>query len=384
MNEPYITANDLLQAYQRLHKASGWKASTQQFEINILSEITKLRHELDTGTYQQGGGSNFILNEQGRLRLIRALAPRDMVMQHALCDAILNPRLTPHIIHDNGASIKGKGISFTRRRFEQHLRRFYRQHGLDGYILKIDFRKFFDNIEHEVLIREMRKHIREPPVIKLLEGILSKNAIDVTGFENVYTLHNIYNALEHFNMSRGKPKGKTYLAKSLAIGSPISQIAGIYLPSRIDTWCKTVMGCKYYDAYMDDRIIIHHSKEYLRELLAGINRIAETLGLHLNEKKTQLIKLTHPFTFLKTRYIITPTGKIIRKIPKDVAKRQGRKMRKLAKLTVDGEITLEDFKNQYKSWRGDKKRYNAYYTLRRMDNKEKEWIEWIRKNTPSH
>ena len=144
------------------------------------------------------------------------------------------------------------------------------------------------------------------------------------------------------------------------------------------------MGCKYYDAYMDDRIIIHHSKEYLRELLAGINRIAETLGLHLNEKKTQLIKLTHPFTFLKTRYIITPTGKIIRKIPKDVAKRQGRKMRKLAKLTVDGEITLEDFKNQYKSWRGDKKRYNAYYTLRRMDKKEKEWTEWIRKNTPSH
>jgi hypothetical protein len=135
---------------------------------------------------------------------------------------------------------------------------------------------------------------------------------------------------------------------------------------------------------MDDRIIIHQSKEFLHELLDGIACIADDLGIHINKKKTQIIKLTHPFTFLKTRYIITPTGKIIRKIPKDVVKRQGRKMRKLAKLVVDGVITADSFQNQYKSWRGDKVRYNAFYTLRRMDKKQKEWTEWIRKSIPLH
>lgn len=375
-----INADQLIKAYGRLRKASGWKASTQRFEINLLSEATNLLHDVRTGEYKPGKGKSFILNEQGRLRLIRALEPRDMILEHALCDNVLNPTLQPYIIHDNGASMVGKGISFTRRRFEQHLHKFYRQYGRDGYILKIDFRKFFDNIRHDVLLKEFAEHIPQE-TIELLKLILQNNAVDVTGFEDKYTMDNIYNALEHYTAG-GKLEGKTILHKSLAIGAPISQIAGIYLPHRIDSWCKTVKGCKFYHAYMDDRIIIHHNKQFLRQILAEITQIAETVGIHINSRKTQIIKLTRPFVFLKTRYFLTDTGKLIKKIPKDVVKRQRHKMRKLAKLASEGTISLKDFQTQYKSWRGDKKRYHAYYTLRRLDSEEKELAEWIR-NTRS-
>lgn len=375
-------ANELITAYGRLRRASGWKASTQRFEINLLSEVTSLLHDVRAGKYEPNQGKSFVLNEQGRLRLIRALEPRDMILEHALCDNILNPILKPYIIHDNGASMAGKGISFTRRRFEQHLHRFYRQHGRDGYILKIDFRKFFDNIRHDVLLKEFARHIAAD-TLNLLKIILQNNAVDITGYESRYTLDNIYNALEHYQESANKPKGKSFLHKSLAIGAPISQIAGIYLPSRIDSWCKTVRGLKYYHAYMDDRIIIHHDKQFLREILAELTSIAETLGIHINSRKTQIIKLTRPFVFLKTRYILTDTGKLIKKIPKDVVKRQQRKMRKLATLAAEGTITLKDFQKQYKSWRGDKKRYHAYRTLRRLDNEEKELETWIKKHTHS-
>lgn len=377
-----INADRLIKAYSRLRKASGWKASTQRFEINLLSEVTSLLHDVRAGGYEPNKGKSFVLNEQGRLRLIRALEPRDMILEHALCDNILNPILKPYIIHDNGASMVGKGISFTRRRFEQHLHRFYRQHGRDGYILKIDFRKFFDNIRHDVLLKEFARHIAAD-TLNLLKIILQNNAVDITGYESRYTLDNIYNALEHYQESANKPKGKSFLHKSLAIGAPISQIAGIYLPSRIDSWCKTVRGLKYYHAYMDDRIIIHHDKQFLREILAELTSIAETLGIHINSRKTQIIKLTRPFVFLKTRYILTDTGKLIKKIPKDVVKRQQRKMRKLATLAAEGTITLKDFQKQYKSWRGDKKRYHAYRTLRRLDNEEKELETWIKKHTHS-
>lgn len=376
-----INADQLVKAYGRLRKASGWKASTQRFGINLLSEVTSLLHDVRAEEYKPGKGKSFVLNEQGRLRLIRALEPRDMILEHTLCDNILNPTLQPYIIHDNGASMVGKGISFTRRRFEQHLHKFYRQYGRDGYILKIDFRKFFDNINHDVLLNEFAKHIPQE-TIDILKPILQNNAVDVTGFEDKYTMDNVYNALEHYTASADKPKGKAILHKSLAIGAPISQIAGIYLPSRIDTWCKTVRSCKYYHAYMDDRVIIHHDKQFLREILAEITDIARTLGIHINSRKTQIIRLTHPFTFLKTRYILTDTGKLIKKIPKDVVKRQRRKMRKLAKLASEGTISLKEFQTQYKSWRGDKKRYHAYYTLRRLDSEEKELEEWIR-NTRS-
>lgn len=372
-----INADQLIKAYGRLRKASGWKASTQRFGINLLSEVTSLLHDARTGEYKPGKGKSFVLNEQGRLRLIRALEPRDMILEHALCDNILNPTLQPHIIHDNGASMVGKGISFTRRRFEQHLHKFYRQYGRDGYILKIDFRKFFDNINHDALLNEFAKHIPQETIDIFLKPILQNNAVDVTGFEDKYTMDNIYNALEHY-MAGGKSEGKTILHKSLAIGAPISQTAGIYLPSRIDSWCKTVKGCKFYHAYMDDRIIIHHNKQFLRQILAEITQIAETLGIHINSRKTQIIKLTRPFVFLKTRYILTDTGKLIKKIPKDVVKRQRRKMRKLARLAAEGRITLKEFQTQYRSWRGDKKRYNAYNTLRRLDSEERKLEKWIR------
>lgn len=371
-----INADQLIKAYGRLRKASGWKASTQRFEINLLSEVANLLHDVRTGEYKPGKGKSFILNEQGRLRLIRALEPRDMILEHALCDNILNPTLQPYIIHDNGASMVGKGISFTRRRFEQHLHKFYRQYGRDGYILKIDFRKFFDNIRHDVLLKEFAEHIPQE-TIELLKLILQNNAVDVTGFEDKYTMDNIYNALEHYTAG-GKLEGKTILHKSLAIGAPISQIAGIYLPHRIDSWCKTVKGCKLYHAYMDDRIIIHHDKQFLRQILADIMQIAETVGIHINSRKTQIIKLTRPFAFLKTRYFLTDTGKLIKKIPKDVVKRQQRKMRKMARLAAEGQITLKEFQAQYKSWRGDKKRYHAYRTLRRLDSEERKLEKWIK------
>lgn len=371
-----INADQLIKAYGRLRKASGWKASTQRFEINLLSEAANLLHDVRTGEYKPGKGKSFILNEQGRLRLIRALEPRDMILEHALCDNILNPTLQPYIIHDNGASMVGKGISFTRRRFEQHLHKFYRQYGRDGYILKIDFRKFFDNIRHDVLLKEFAEHIPQE-TIELLKLILQNNAVDVTGFEDKYTMDNIYNALEH-HTAGGKLEGKTILHKSLAIGAPISQIAGIYLPHRIDSWCKTVKGCKFYHAYMDDRIIIHHDKQFLRQILADIMQIAETVGIHINSHKTQIIKLTRPFVFLKTRYFLTDTGKLIKKIPKDVVKRQQRKMRKMARLAAEGQITLKEFQTQYKSWHGDKKRYHAYHTLRRLDSEERKLEKWIK------
>ena len=133
---------------------------------------------------------------------------------------------------------------------------------------------------------------------------------------------------------------------------------------------------------MDDRIIIHPDKEFLKRLLAEIKDIAKGLGIFINERKTQIIKLSHGFTFLKTKYILTRKGKIIRRIPRDVVVRERRKLKKLARFVKAGEVTPEAFRQQYKSWRGDKRRYNAYHTLRNMDKLFKELNEtWKKENS---
>lgn len=56
---------------------------------------------------------------------IRSVRPQDVLIQHALCDAILIPVLSKYLIYDNGASQKHKGLSFARKRFECHTHKFF-------------------------------------------------------------------------------------------------------------------------------------------------------------------------------------------------------------------------------------------------------------------
>lgn len=115
--------------------------------------------------------------------------------------------------------------------------------------------------------------------------------------------------------------------KSMGIGSQISQIVAVSYPDSIDHFIKQALGIKYYARYMDDSYLIHRDKEYLnkcREVL--IEKYAE-LGIVVNPKKTQLLKLSNGFTFLKARYFLTESGKVVTKPCRDSITRMRRKLK---------------------------------------------------------
>ena len=124
---------------------------------------------------------------------------------------------------------------------------------------------------------------------------------------------------------------------------------------------------KYYGRYMDDIYIIHKDKEYLKGLLTQIQGMCDELGLFINPKKTQIIKLSKGFTFLKIKYILTDTGKVVERISRDGITRMRRKIKKLRKKLDAGEVAFEDIRCAYASWRGDKKHYDSCTTLKNMD-----------------
>lgn len=364
-----------IRACKRLEKSAGWKYSTQQYLMNRLTELSALKKDVDAGRYEPQNGTSFHTVENGHERIITAMRPRDAVLQHALADEIMIPTLKKYLIHDSGASLKGKGIAFTRRRFEEHLRWHYRRYGTEGYILVIDFRKYFDNIRHDTALRLISEKIHDERVMKLIRKIFDSYRIDVSYSDDADIDDEVFDSLAYQRIPKSLKTGKRYIRKSIGIGSQISQIVGIFYPTRIDTYCKTIKGIHCYDVYMDDRVIIHPSKEYLKDLLKEIEDIAGKFGIFINHRKTQIVKLSHGFTWLKTRYILTASGKIIRKIPRKSVTRERRTMKHMAKLAGNHEIEWDDLKEQYKSWRGDKKRYNAYYTLKNMDKLYKELME---------
>lgn len=98
-----------------------------------------------------------------------------------------------------------------------------------------------------------------------------------------------------------------------------------------------------------------------------ISRIAKENGIFINYKKTQIVKIPHGFTWLKTRYILTSSGKIIKKMPKDSITRERRKLKSLSRFVEDGLISEQDIWLHYKSWRGNATKYNAYFALKNMD-----------------
>ena len=91
------------------------------------------------------------------------------------------------------------------------------------------------------------------------------------------------------------------------------------------------------------------------------------MGIRLNEKKTKIVKLSRGFTFLKTHFILTDTGKVVKRICRESVTRERRKLKKFAKLNERGEMSFAQIREAYNSWRGYASQKDAYKTIRNMD-----------------
>ena len=137
--------------------------------MTYLLELSKMQRDLENMEYEFLPTTNFTLHERGKLRRITGEQVQDRIVKHALCDEVLNPLIEPHLIYDNGASVVGKGIAFTRKRLLTHLRKYYAQHGSnEGYILLIDFSKYYDNIRHDVLLKLFEQYVDDEHALWLL------------------------------------------------------------------------------------------------------------------------------------------------------------------------------------------------------------------------
>ncbi len=374
-NESYLEkisdANSLIEAFEKSKKGSDWKESVQRYELNLLKNVLKTQKEIRSGTYEQLPFYEFELSERGKTRPIKSMHISDRVVQRSVCDNVLIPELSRYLIYDNGASMKDKGISFARKRLDAHLHRYFRENGSnEGYILLIDFSKFFDNIPHEKLVKAMREKIDDPEIMDFIEAMVDTFKVDVSYLsdeEYHFCMGAVFNSLEHRKIDKALLTGEKFLHKSLGIGSQISQISGVFYPTRIDNYVKIVKGVKYYGRYMDDIYAIHRSKEFLQELLKDIEAIAQELGLHINMKKTQIVKLSHGFTWLKIKYNLTDTGKILKRVSADNIARERRKLKKYRKLMDEGKMPYAEVEQAYASWRGNVKRFDCYNSIRNMD-----------------
>lgn len=330
--ENLVSFKSLFKAAKKAACGVSWKASVQRYILTIIFRVIHTKKDLLKGKDIRQGFIEFDLNERGKERHIKSVHFNERVVQKSICTNAMKPILLNSVIYDNAASQKGKGTHFAINRLTDYLHWHYRHYGNKGYILSIDFKSYFESIPHDVLKEIFRKKFTDERVIKLLDDF-----VDAFG------------------------------ERGLGLGSETSQINAVIHTDKIDHYIKEVERIKGYGRYMDDSWIIHTDKGYLEELLEELNAMYNDIGVTINRKKTHITDLKHGFTFLKTRFYLTDSGKVIKKPCRANITRMRWKLKKQAKLYQQGVMSFEDVQQSYISSRGSLIHKNARKTIYHLD-----------------
>lgn len=298
-------------AYLKARRAKRFKHEVLAFSKNLEENLINIQNHLIWKTYKPSPYKFFTIYEP-KERLIAALPFTDRVVHHALCN-IIEPIFERSMIYDSYACRVGQGVLSGVLRTTQFLRDAHKRWGR-VYCLKADIKKYFPSVHHETLKQIIRKRIACPDTLNLIDTIID---------------------------STGDPRG-------LPIGSLTSQLwANVYL-NELDHHLKDVFQVQYYIRYMDDFVVFHNNKCYLRDLLGEITEyLADPLRLTLNGK-TQIFPI-RPRSVDFLGYRIWPEYRLLRK---GNLRRTRRKLKKLARLYAIGQISLVDIQPSIVSWIG--------------------------------
>ena len=257
--EQICTRENICRAYRKARLGKRKKFYVRKFESNADGNIKLLHQELLDESWRPLPYKQFIAYEP-KERLIRAPQFRDRIVHHALI-RVLEPIYDKLLIYDTYASRKNKGTHAAVDRLTQFLRR-----DVDNaFIFHGDVRKFFDNIDHETLIRILRKKIADERVINLIHKILTNQGISL----------------------------------GVTLGNYTSQwFANIYL-NELDYFAKHDLKVRHYIRYMDDFLLLSDSKLELHEWKHKIELFLNNeLKLELHPVKRQIVPTNIGIDFL--------------------------------------------------------------------------------------
>lgn len=333
--EEVFSFDHMLHAAKECTHGVMWKQSTQNMWANRYSVIAALQSQLMNGEYKSKGFKTFMINERGKTRKIQAVHISERIVQKTLREYCLAPVLEPRLVYDNAASVKGKGTQFAIDRFKKHLETHIRKYGVSGGVLTLDLHNYFGSINHNIMKKQLR---------------------DVIEDDRLYNLSAYF--VDCFDGDTG-----------LGLGSEVSQAYAMYYPNAIDHYIKEHLHIKGYGRYNDDSYLIHQDINYLKYCRNIILKMYADLDLTENPKKTQIHKIgKENIPFLKRRFCVTDTGKIIEKIDRKNVTRRRRMLKKQVALLNEGRADPKNISESYQAWRGYAAKSDSHKTVHSMDN----------------
>lgn len=329
-----LTLKNIHQAYNNIYRACKNKKEIHNFQLNKNANLWDIYILLKNKKYEFENFKIFIITDP-KYRLIMSEYVKDKVVNHFVAQFYLSKYLDSSLIYANVATRKNKGTKVAAELFKKFVTK-------NSYILKIDIKKFFYNIDHEIALSLVEKKIKDKNVIDLLKNIMDstdnpainktiklikkheigvvKN-LKITNSEKEIKVESINNIPE-YTPGRGLP-----------IGNMTSQILAVYYLNELDHFIKEELKIKKYVRYMDDLVLIDEDKFRLQNILPKILDKLKDYKLEANDK-TRIYCLKNGAEFLGYKYKYLG-DKLIIKYNQQTLKRINRRLKQKKKISID-------------------------------------------------
>src|SRR3989344_2183287 len=253
-----ICIENIFLAWKKFKKGKRAKKDVAEFEFDLENNIFDLHHRLINREWSPDPYIEFYVQDP-KLRKIHKATVRDRVLYQVLYQKLYEI-FDKTFIHDVYSSRDLKGIHKGVERLEEFSCKITENYTSNAFILKCDIRKFFDSIDHTILISLIRRKVNDKDLMELIIKII-----------------------DSFHKGQGK---------GLPLGNVTSQImSNIYL-NELDQFIKHALKVEYYIRYCDDFVILNSSEEQLKELLRKIDSFLEDkLKLKLHPNKISIRKI---------------------------------------------------------------------------------------------
>lgn len=288
-----------------------------------MDNILSLHSSLIGRSYTHGGYHAFKINDP-KPRNIHKASVRDRLLHHAIY-RILYPFLERTFIADSYSCRLGKGTHRAVNKFNGYAHRASKNNIRTCWVLKCDIKKFFANINHDILINILQEYIPDEKITRLLKSVIE-------------------------SFSSGK------LGTGIPLGNLTSQLfANIYL-NKLDQFAKHKLKARYYIRYADDFVILSENKEWLERQIELIRKfLCEELRLELHPNKVFIRKFSQGIDF--SGYVVMPHYRVLR------TKTKRRVLKKIKHKKLDllnGKISGKIFSQSLHSYLGVLKHCKGY------------------------
>lgn len=237
-----ISVENLELADLKARKGKASQYGVQYHDRTREANIISLHLSLKAGTFRTSPYKTFKVHDPKERDVYCLPYFPDRIVHHAIMN-LLEPVFVANFTADTYSCIKGKGIHAAASAVRKALK------DVPGttYCLKLDVKKFYPSINHEILKALLRKKIKDGRLLDLLDEIIDS-------------------------------------ADGVPIGNYLSQYFANFYLSYFDHWLKEVKRVKYYFRYADDIVVLAPGKPELHQLLADIRRyLSENLKLTVKD-----------------------------------------------------------------------------------------------------